>query len=280
MSDLETFKLSITNGVADGGDAHTPHNQAQSLDGRLVQTNISSATDTEIIPQELQKGNPKNRLMINIYGSAGVGKTTFAKKLQEFIVEYQKENLKYNKFEPQFNPALVGEYATMLINDSKFDELRNQPLVTKGQISLINEAFKKSSMVISESPVELGRIYNEDYTKAKEVTQLVNACEACYMSVNLFIKHDEKSKETYSMQGRVHTYEESLFKEKELLDNLKAKNTPFIVIDRNVDLETLFAHIQNTPEYRVFEVRQETIKTSQKLFSSSEKSKNTDKEIG
>ncbi|MDA3048226.1 MULTISPECIES: ATP-binding protein [unclassified Campylobacter] len=84
---------------------------------------LSATADTEIIPQELQKGNPKNRLMINIYGSAGVGKTTFAKKLQDFIVEYQKENLKYNKLEPQFNPALVGEYATMLINDSKFDEL-------------------------------------------------------------------------------------------------------------------------------------------------------------
>ncbi|WP_236843641.1 hypothetical protein [Campylobacter lanienae] len=29
---------------ADGRDAHTPYTQAQSLDGRLVQKNISSAT--------------------------------------------------------------------------------------------------------------------------------------------------------------------------------------------------------------------------------------------
>ncbi|WP_257911309.1 hypothetical protein [Campylobacter lari] len=37
--------------IVDGRDAHTPYTQAQSLDGRLVQENISSATD-KIISQE------------------------------------------------------------------------------------------------------------------------------------------------------------------------------------------------------------------------------------
>ncbi|WP_236633132.1 hypothetical protein [Campylobacter armoricus] len=37
--------------IVDGRDAHTPYTQAQSLDGRLVQENISSATN-KIISQE------------------------------------------------------------------------------------------------------------------------------------------------------------------------------------------------------------------------------------
>ena len=39
--------------VVDGRNAHTSYTQAQSLDGRLVQKNISS-TANEIIPQEQQ----------------------------------------------------------------------------------------------------------------------------------------------------------------------------------------------------------------------------------
>lgn len=42
--------------VVDGRDAHTPYTQAQSLDGRLVQKNISSTTN-EIIAQENKSAN-------------------------------------------------------------------------------------------------------------------------------------------------------------------------------------------------------------------------------
>lgn len=42
--------------VADGRDAHTPYTQAQSLDGRLVQKNISSAVN-KIIPQKDKSTN-------------------------------------------------------------------------------------------------------------------------------------------------------------------------------------------------------------------------------
>lgn len=43
------------NTTTDGRDAHTPYTQAQSLDGRLVQKNISSVADSRIITQPLSK---------------------------------------------------------------------------------------------------------------------------------------------------------------------------------------------------------------------------------
>ncbi|EOE3907941.1 hypothetical protein ACKFC9_001657 [Campylobacter jejuni] len=45
--------------VIDGRDAHTPYTQAQSLDGRLVQKNISSITNENIIPKSESKNQPK-----------------------------------------------------------------------------------------------------------------------------------------------------------------------------------------------------------------------------
>lgn len=45
--------------VIDGRDAHTPYTQAQSLDGRLVQKNISSITNENIISNLESKNQPK-----------------------------------------------------------------------------------------------------------------------------------------------------------------------------------------------------------------------------
>ncbi|HDX6244575.1 TPA: hypothetical protein RPW02_001733 [Campylobacter fetus subsp. venerealis] len=55
ISGDKTHSATVTKSkiAAGGRDAHTPYTQAQSLDGRLVQKNISPATDTNIIPQSL-----------------------------------------------------------------------------------------------------------------------------------------------------------------------------------------------------------------------------------
>ncbi|EKS7445366.1 hypothetical protein QCK93_001560 [Campylobacter upsaliensis] len=49
-SDRKLALLAKKEIVVDGRDAHTPYTQAQSLDGRLVENNISSATN-DTIPQ-------------------------------------------------------------------------------------------------------------------------------------------------------------------------------------------------------------------------------------
>lgn len=54
---LKNLELMVKKDViVDGRDAHTPYTQAQSLDGRLVQKNISSTTN-EIIAQENKSAN-------------------------------------------------------------------------------------------------------------------------------------------------------------------------------------------------------------------------------
>lgn len=55
ISGDKTHSATVTKSkiAAGGRDAHTPYTQAQSLDGRLVQKNISPATDKNIVSQSL-----------------------------------------------------------------------------------------------------------------------------------------------------------------------------------------------------------------------------------
>lgn len=64
--------------VIDGRDAHTPYTQAQSLDGRLVQKNISSITNENIIPKSESKNQPKTPI-------------DFQAKLKEFTQKQAQE---------------------------------------------------------------------------------------------------------------------------------------------------------------------------------------------
>lgn len=226
---------------------------------------------TDTIPQELKKGN---RLVINIYGSAGAGKTTLAKNLQEFIIQYSKESQKYNKFAPELKPALVSEFATELINQGKFEELKNQPFVTRGQITNLRKAFEKSNLIITDSPLKLGEIYNTNSQTKENVELMIKIAETDYKSIDLFLKHDTQTQKTYSMQGRIHTYQESLAKEKELLKNLENSGIKPIFINRNMDLETIYNHISNTSEF----IRFETNLVGDKILSSNT-SKDKNKEI-
>lgn len=220
-----------------------------------------------------------DKLVININGSAGVGKTTFAKKLQEFIIEYSNEDQKYNKFALKLKPELVGEFATELIEQGRFEDLKNQPFVTQGQVDKLEQAFKKSDLVITDSPLVLGRIYNQDDTKINEVSNLINEAEQKYISIDLFLEHNEETIKTYNMQGRVHTLAQSMTKQNELLDNLYASGKKFITINRNGDLEMIYAKIQNTKEFRAFEDTHFGKSTFREIVDTTNENKNKEKSI-
>lgn len=184
-------------------------------------------------------------LQINIYGSAGVGKTTLAEKLVRYITIY----LRRPKICSEKPVVLVKEFATELIQKGKFDDLKNQILVTKGQIKYLKEGFANTDIVICESPLKLGLIYSNK-EMLEEVKGLIKNNENLN-SIDLFIKHDEETKKTYTMQGRVHTLEESQEKEAELLHYLDIKK--LIFVNRNDSLEKIFSQILQTKQWKSFE---------------------------
>ena len=110
MSNFERLKKKAEkqNTATDGRDAHTPYIQAQSLDGRLVQKNISSVADENIIAQvmsdkykvKLSENNKNNHLTQDVnllkqqYQAA---KATLSPKEQESL--FVAERLIQHSFE-------------------------------------------------------------------------------------------------------------------------------------------------------------------------------------
>ena len=204
----------------------------------------SPASSDEIIPQQSKQ---KDKLVINIFGAPGVGKSTLAKNLQEYMSKYK--------------PALVEEFATFLIKEGRENELENQTFVSSNQAKMLENGFKQSNLVISDSPIDLGIIYNSfnankndkessDYTF--EVHNIVNNANTKYESIDIFIKHDQKSEKGYSMQDRVHTLQESKFLEEDISRYLLHYERKPIVVDRSCDIEILIDTIKENPKFKEF----------------------------
>lgn len=240
MNDLEIFKLGQ---VETGGKvAHFLHPDIKSAWAGSKEH--SPASSDEIIPQQSKQ---KDKLVINIFGAPGVGKSTLAKKLQEFMSKYK--------------PALVEEFATFLIKEGRENELENQTFVSSNQAKMLENGFKQSNLVISDSPIDLGIIYNSfnankndkessDYTF--EVHNIVNNANTKYESIDIFIKHNQESEKGYSMQDRVHTLQESKFLEEDISRYLLHYERKPIVVDRSCDIEILIDTIKENPKFKEF----------------------------
>ena len=206
--------------------------------------NELSTADSEIIPQQSKQ---KDKLIINIFGAPGVGKSTLAKKLQEFMSKYK--------------PALVEEFATFLIKEGRENELENQTFVSSNQAKMLENGFKQSNLVISDSPIDLGIIYNnfnankndkESSDYIFEVHNIVSNANTKYESIDIFIKHDQESEKGYSMQDRVHTLQESKFLEEDISRYLLYYERKPIAVDRSCDIETLIDTIKENPKFKEF----------------------------
>lgn len=181
-----------------------------------------------------------DKLVINIYGAPGSGKTTLANKL---IERFEQDN---------FKPALIREYATELIKNNQKELLDNQILVSKAQADNIDKALDKSNLCISESPIELGRLYNKNSSIDYELDEIIKQSNEKYTSINLFIAHDKISISSYDNTYRIHTADESVELEKELHKKCNLPLTQTIDVRRDDRLEYIYDQILNRQEFIKF----------------------------
>ncbi|MBP5778584.1 MAG: hypothetical protein J6W17_01280 [Campylobacter sp.] len=178
-----------------------------------------------------------DKLVINIFGAPGVGKSTLARKLEKFMQE------------KGFYPFLVEEFATYLIKNGKTDKLKDQTYVTFFQSKLIQKGFEWSNLLITDSPIDLGEIYNQDPKLDYTVKAMIDECKSHYTSVNLFLRHEVVTRAGYSMDTRVHTFEESLKIQDQIVEKFQDK---LILIDRDAPLENILQIIKNSVEFKEF----------------------------
>lgn len=180
-----------------------------------------------------EKGSkmPKNTVVVNLFAGPGTGKSSLASRLYSDL----------NISRPFGEVALVQEFAKILVYLNRTEDLKSQPLVTKGQISMLEPFIGNVDIVITDSPIHLGLIYNTQKADEPEVRALIEGCAAKYKSVNFFIDRIEGI--GYQSEGRLQTHEEAEEKDREILEMLEREDIPHIRIKNEYDIAAVICHM-------------------------------------
>jgi nicotinamide riboside kinase len=134
-------------------------------------------------------------VVVNLFGSAGSGKSTTALglcyflKLQGYKVEY------------------VSEYAKDLVNEGSIHKLKHQLYVFSKQLKRMEVLVDKElDFIITDSPILLSYFYGEKYgTSGPLLGELVNAYHKSFVNFNVFLTRAFP----YDPKLRVQTEDES-----------------------------------------------------------------------
>ncbi len=135
----------------------------------------------------------KNGLIINLFGGPGSGKTTIA---AELFSELKKLHLEVE---------LVTEFAKDLIMQNNEDALNHQFYVTGVQAHRIWSAARKMDVVVVDSPILLGPIYDK-----RNSGTLRKLCIEYHNELNNLNVLLSRQGTPHSMNGRVHSLTESI----------------------------------------------------------------------
>lgn len=189
------------------------------------------------------------KLLINLYGAPGAGKTFWAQALAEAL-----------------GGRYVPEYASHLIATGRAGALADQVGTTGGQAQWIQEALDEYDVVITDSPCDLGYVYYSDPEHLAGVREYVDAIEEDVITINIFVLHNEVSIAAFTTEGRVHGLEQALALQGDIASmlggTLLLEGTqngvpysfvpdakPYMMIERGMDLDVVVDAIKDMPEW-------------------------------
>lgn len=160
------------------------------------------------IMEQAYSKNPYHTMVVNAYGGAGAGKSTAC---YHIVAELKKRG---------YVAEYVSEYAKDLVWDENFSMLdgsfNNQFDVLKEQLHRVDRLIGKVDFVVTDSPILL----NYTYLKAKtnEYKEMIKELNSHFDSFNFEVKRNPNN---FEQEGRIHTLEESMAKDKEISSMLK-----------------------------------------------------------
>lgn len=158
------------------------------------------------------------KLLVNIFGQPGAGKSTLAAGL------FYKLKLDYIKAELACEVVKQDAYLNKVL-----DKWHGVDILAEN-IRQIYTYFLESDVVISDSPLELQKFYNPDLQELPKLP---------FKEINVLVKRVKP----YIKQGRYQT-EEDADKIHTFLDiNIKRD---LDILGNEEGLETLYKHVQNT----------------------------------
>lgn len=158
-------------------------------------------------------------LVVNLFGSPGTGKSTGA--------AYIFSQLKMQGI----NTELVTEFAKDKVWEESKEVFNNQIYIFGKQSFRLSKLKNKVDVVITDSPLPLSIIYNNDENTQTELSNLVWKVFNSYSNLNIFLTRVKP----YHPEGRFQTEEES----DKIANNLLyfLKNNKVIFLKENADLQ-------------------------------------------
>lgn len=164
--------------------------------------NSGYVEQTNTFVQEV-KSEPTKTIVINLFGGPGIGKST--------IATYLFSKLKTLNFSIEYVP----EFAKEKVWENSYESLKNQFYITGMQSWMISRCIGKVDLIITDSPILLGCIYNKDNL---ELNPAIVYEFNKYTNINVLINRENKS---YDGLGRVHNLQQSLDIDSEIKKLLK-----------------------------------------------------------
>jgi deoxyadenosine/deoxycytidine kinase len=167
--------------------------------------------------------------VINLFGGAGVGKSTLAAGLFH--------HMKCNGYDVE----LVTEYAKDMVYEQRTNIMEDQVYIHAKQYRRVSKLIGKVEYVVTDSPILLSAAYTTDgYFKSLE--PLIFETFTSFDNINFVIV---RPNEAYNQNGRIQNELEALEKDRVVLELLKKTKQPYTLINsRQPDtIQQLFEHI-------------------------------------
>lgn len=183
--------------------------------------------------KQLKEKGKRHSLVINAFGGPGAGKSTACFHIVEelkkkgYIVEYVSEYAK----------DLVWEENDTLLDGSE----EHQFEILKEQLHRVDRLYGKVDFIVTDASILLNAVYNKELTP--EYEDMLQRLNSCYENFNFLVRRDGR----FETEGRIHSYEESLAKDREI-EKLLGRYGMFYGIYHHNTLDCIVQNAQKTHE--------------------------------
>ena len=169
-------------------------------------------------------------LLINFYGSSGVGKSTLSLELTATLKKLG------------YNADYVPEYAKELVYQKNY-ALLSKPFsifsTQKERIDLLVD--NNLDIIITDSPLILSSFYGNKYNYSDELFEHIVLHEHYkYNNINFFVNRTVE----FKPEGRLENEEESDINSQNLLAMLQRLNIEYVDINSDTSIQDIVSYIQ------------------------------------
>lgn len=161
----------------------------------------------------------KQTLYINVFGSPGSGKSTFATEL------FSTMKKQFNDLDIEYVPEFAKKFCYGNKIDEIFDTPENQMYIGANQFYNIYSLDKKIDVVITDSPFLLSCVYNNSKLLGENYNQVVKNIFFSHKNLNVFLRLDTKN---YQTKGRNENVDQSREIQSKIMEMFFNNNVLFI----------------------------------------------------